>query len=296
VCGPLKAKIDELLQHVQDSEARRRLNQLRVEADALEVRMRNGEIPEAADRLSALRSLGDRLRVIGDADPRIGPLLDAGPDFSRLGITVGEPRIIRPDGVDSLNLPPDSKVLYIVRDQDGNVLKVGETTAGEPLEARFDRYARAGSRLNLELKIEVRPVTVPEGQGIRAFEQSLRDQVDWGASGRLPWDNTVLDGLGPRLGRPGPGTPFEPLPGGSPLRKQGWYWNERGELVPPGGGPAPSFRRSNAPPPADAVRSRIAAAEGDVEAAAEAAGVSTRTFYDWLRRYGIRPADFRLAR
>jgi hypothetical protein len=240
-----------------------------------------------------VRQLGDKLKVIGDADPRVGTLLDAGPDFGRLGVPVGEPVVIRPSEAGQLELPPDTQVVYVVRDgATGEVLKVGETTSGEALDARFGRYELAGRRLGVDVQIEVRPVVVPEGEGIRPYEQRVRDQVDWGARGRLPWDNTPIEGLGPRLGRGGPGTPFEPLPGGSPLRKAGWTWNERGELVPPGGAPAPSFRRANAPPPEHEVRTLIAAARGDVEAAATAADVSKATFYRWLRQYSLRASDF----
>ncbi|MGQ0773195.1 MAG: hypothetical protein ACT4NY_02050 [Pseudonocardiales bacterium] len=296
-CGPLKGKIDDILPQVRDPAVRAGLERLKADANALEDGMRNGNLPEAADRLTALRDLGDRLRVIGDANPRVGAMLDLGPDFSRLGISVGEPQTIRVADAASLDLPPGQQVLYVVRDRaTGQILKVGETTAGAPLEARFGRYELAGRRLGVDVEVEVRPVDVPEGQSVWTYEQSLREQVDWGERGRLPWDNEKIIGIGPRLGREGPGTPFEPLPGGSRLRREGWTWNERGELVPPGNAPPPSFRRANAPPEVDAVRTRIAQAGGDVEVAAQAARVSPRTFYRWLQRYGIDPSEFRADR
>ncbi len=294
VCGPIKGKIDGMLRDVHDPNVRRQLEALQLEADALEVRIRNGGLPENADRLAALHDLGDRLRVIGDADPGVGKLLDTEPDFERLGITVGAPNVISPRDVGSLPLPDNTRVLYVVRDRNtGELLKVGETTTGSQLKARFDRYSLAGRRLDTELEIEVRPVVVPKGQGVRTYEQQLREQVDWGESGRLPWDNTVVEGLGPRLGRPGPGTPFEPLPGGSRLRKEGWTYNEHGQLVPPDGGPPVTFRRKNAPPPVEDLRRLMADAAGEVEEIAQAAGVSRRTIYAWLDRYGLKARDFR---
>jgi hypothetical protein len=294
VCGPLKGKIDAILPGVEEPNTRAQLQELRQAADVLESRVRAGEIPEPADRLAAVRELGDRLRAIGNADPAVGPMLDAPPDFSRIGAPTGEPQIISPGDVASLNLPEGQKVVYVVRDGvTGEILKVGETTAGAPMEARFGRYERAGARLEIDVKIEVRTVTLTEGQGVRGPESALRGQIDFGESGRLPWDNTPIEDLGPRLGRPGPGTPFEPLPGGSPLRKAGWTWNAEGELVPAGGEAPPTFRRANAPPPRAEIEAMIRDAGGDVDAAATAAGVERSTFYRWLRENGLSARDFR---
>ncbi|MER5269079.1 hypothetical protein ABTZ99_44005, partial [Actinosynnema sp. NPDC002837] len=294
VGGPLRNKIDEVLPHVDDPRVRSRLEQLSADADRLDARIRDGEIPEAADRLREIRDLGDELRAIGDADPAVGRVLDRGPDFDRLGVPVGEPRFIRPDDAASARIPDDAKALYVVRDKStGEILKVGETTGGDPLKDRFGRYALAGRRLGIDLEIEVREVSLPSGGRIRSYEQSLRDQLDWGARDRLPWDNTPVESVGPRLGRVGPGTPFEPLPGGSRLRQEGWYWNEQGQLVPPDGAEPSTFRPQNAPPPATEVRGLIADANGHVGAAAERAGVSDRTFYRWMERYNLRPSDFR---
>jgi hypothetical protein len=292
VCGPLKGKIDDMLPHVEDPKVRAELELLKAKAGQLEADIAAGKYPEPGDRLAAVRDLGDQLKAIGVVEPKVGVLLEGGPDFGKLGVEVGEPIVIKPSEAGSLDLPEGSKVLYVVRDKNtGQILKVGETTAGGPLEARFDRYRLAGERLNVDVEIEVRPVTLPEGQGIRGPEQLLRDQVDIGTS--LPWDNTVLEGLGPRLGRGGPGTPFEPLPGGSRLREEGWYWNEKGELVPPGGGPPPAFRRSNAPPPENEVRDILAKAGGKVTKAADDAGVSVQTIYNWMKRYGLKAGDFK---
>ncbi|MER6960285.1 hypothetical protein [Streptomyces sp. NPDC000618] len=293
ICGPLKEKIDEILPQVRDAEVRAKLEGIKEEADKLEDRIKRGQLPEAADRLKALRDLGDRVHAISE-DARILHLLEKGPDFSKLGITVGEAQVISPGETGKLTVPADAKILYVVRDRASReILKVGETTAGSALEARFDRYDRAARRLQKNIEIEVRVATLPEGEGIRHYEQRLRNQVDWGARNKLPWDNTEIAGLGPRLGRRGPGTPFEPLPGGSPLRKQGWTWNEKGELVPPSGSAAPSFRRSNAPPTADAIRTHLATAGGDVQVAAAAANVTRSTFYRWIRLYNINISDYR---
>ena len=40
-------------------------------------------------------------------------------------------------------------------------------------------------------------------------------------------------------------------------------------------------------------RQQIADADGNVEAAAAAAGVQRETFFDWLREHGLNPNDFK---
>ncbi|MFE3906221.1 hypothetical protein ACFXPY_39730, partial [Streptomyces sp. NPDC059153] len=293
ICGPLRKKIGDVSSQVHDSQVKGKLKHLDEEARKLDERVSAGQLSEPSDRLTALRGLGDRLRQISE-DAGILHLLENGPDFSKLSIPVSDPQTIKSGDVEKLDLPAGTKILYVVRDSSTReILKVGETTAGPPLTARFDRYDRAARRLDKKVEIEVRTVTLPQGQGIRQHEQDLRDQLDYGASNRLPWDNTEIAGIGPRLGRRGPGTPFESLPGGSPLRREGWQWNENGELTPPNGAAPPSFRRANAPPEESVVRGFLSTHGGDVQAAATAAGVSGTTIYRWLRRYNIDISDYK---
>ena len=121
VCGPLKSRVDDILPHVQDPKVRAQLEELKVEADRLEARVNDGEIPQEAARLAAVRKLGDRLQAVGESSPQVGQLLEGDPDFSRLEIEVGEPASVE----QALALPPGTKVLYIVREPGGRILKVG---------------------------------------------------------------------------------------------------------------------------------------------------------------------------
>ncbi|WP_405610625.1 hypothetical protein [Streptomyces sp. NBC_01508] len=122
----------------------------------MDERVAQGNLAEPADRLTELRRLGDELRDIS-RDAGILALLEKEPDFSRLEITVSEPQIIGPGEYRSLELPVDVKILYVVRDGDTReILKVGETTSGRPLVARFDRYQRAADRLGKRVESEVR--------------------------------------------------------------------------------------------------------------------------------------------
>src|SRR5262249_54560230 len=122
-------------------------------------------------------------------------------------------------------------------------------------------------KLGLKLRLEVREVELPESLGnkVEYYEKQIRQQLDYGAGDLMPWDNTPTPGIGPRLGRPGPGTPFEQLPGGSKLRKLGYRMNDKGIWVPPDGFTAPVASGPRIP------------AEKDVRALLDNAGYSVKT-------------------
>jgi len=102
------------------------------------------------------------------------------------------------------------RVIYKLDDA-GTVLKVGKTSGGvgaRSIVGRFEPYAKAGGRYNLDLNIEAWTVEPPSGVTMRSVEDAFREGVT-GAGNDLPWDNSPLPNLGiGRLGRPGPGMPF----------------------------------------------------------------------------------------
>jgi hypothetical protein len=307
VCGPIKAKIDAMLETLPPgSPLREQLARIRSDADGVEANVR------PAEARAALRDLAARLRAVGDAHPELGSILDASPDMTRLGTRQEEPITLEGEALANPDLRSrpgweDRDLLYTVYERmpDGTrrVLKVGEESTrlnprGDPFyESRFSRYRSAARRSGIEIEIEVAPVEVPAGRTLEGVEQTLRDQVDFGEEGSLPWDATRVAGFGgqSRLGpeHAGPGVPFEPLPGGSPLRDT-HILNPEGRYVPKDSGAEPYVPppRSGAPSPAE-LRASLTATRGNVTAAARAAGVPRETFRDWLAAAGIDPTSFR---
>lgn len=97
-----------------------------------------------------------------------------------------------------LGLKPDQDAVYVLRDDQGNVLKVGKTK-GEG--SRLSSYKRAGNELDMGLEMEVHPLK--PGVDAEPFEKALRAKME-NEGHVMPWDNTDQ-----RLGREGFGTPFE---------------------------------------------------------------------------------------
>jgi hypothetical protein len=195
------------------------------------------------DVINASADIAARLRALGRQHPDLGKALDnprvfedvyepsgtaGGPERIRtdqLGAETGPRRVVAAGDHRSLDIPEGTPVLYVLRDRtSGAILKVGRTRAGRHMEARFGRYDSAGRRLELDLELEVTPLTNLRGQSLGTYENNLRAGVE-DAGNVLPWDYTGRPG---RMGRAGPGVPFEGLPGGSRLRKQGYRWATRG--------------------------------------------------------------------
>jgi hypothetical protein len=101
------------------------------------------------------------------------------------------------------------------------VLKVGSTTevSGRTLIGRFEPYARAGGRLELQLELELWQIERQSGSSLVSIEGDFRARI-LGAGNDLPWDNSLISGA-PRLGRPGPGVPWVR---DSRLAKLGYSW------------------------------------------------------------------------
>ena len=70
----------------------------------------------------------------------------------------------------------------------------GRREHGPQIGGRFDKYRVADTaKSNRDIEIEVRKIDLPDGVPIRNVETQLREQVDFGESGALPWDNTMVD-------------------------------------------------------------------------------------------------------
>lgn len=120
---------------------------------------------------------------------------------ARLGGTAGEPTLLKSGGFGRIKLDPKRDALYILRDSEGVILKVGKTSdAG--VKGRFAVYQRAGRLTEKTLQLEVIPLE-PSAHTAEHYEIALRAEME--AQGHhMPWDNT-----GRRLGRDGFGTPGE---------------------------------------------------------------------------------------
>jgi hypothetical protein len=100
-------------------------------------------------------------------------------------------------------LKPGQDALYVLRDSEGVVLKVGKTSESGA-KGRFAVYTRAGKLTNKELQLEVYPLKASD-RTAESFEKALRTEME-SQGHRMPWDNTNA-----RLGRSGFGTPGEGL-------------------------------------------------------------------------------------
>jgi hypothetical protein len=69
------AKIEEIRPYVDDPDIEARLEALRVDADELETRIRDGDLPDEVAQRRALDELAGRLRAIGESDPQVGAIL-----------------------------------------------------------------------------------------------------------------------------------------------------------------------------------------------------------------------------
>jgi len=109
-------------------------------------------------------------------------------------------------------------LVYVLSDtKSGKLLKVGKTSG--PLRALIDsrlrKYASAGRRLGLSLRMNMWTISEADGGTVEATEGVVRDTLQQ-AGHNLPWDNAAE-----RLGRPGPGVPFVTS---RTTRANGWRW------------------------------------------------------------------------
>ena len=132
----------------------------------------------------------------GTAAPKEATKPQSPAELQKLGIDAEAPQVLDADKFSTVQLKPGQEALYILRDAEGNILKVGKTSESAAA-GRFSVYKRAGAA-----QVEVYPLKASE-QTAETFEQILRKKM--ATEGHpMPWDNTSG-----RLGRPGFGTPGE---------------------------------------------------------------------------------------
>jgi hypothetical protein len=284
-CGNIKQKVQDVINDPRTTlELRKQLEALQQRVTTVEKGIENASMSHA-DVIQESGNIANEFRSIGESYPHVGEALnnprifedtyepriegDSG-NYDRIRVDnlnvnskqleVKPRKIIDVDKFDSLRISEDADILYVLRDKNtGAVVKVGETS-GEGYTSRFARYDYAAKQLGLELELEV---TVVQGldsdRSVRKqYETVLRERLE--AVGHIqPWEN-----VNRRLGRVGPGTPFDSLPassakqGRSPnLRDEGYDWGkegtQKGYLLPPeghtGGTLAPRTRRDAATTP-----------------------------------------------
>jgi Domain of unknown function (DUF4157) len=313
----IKAIVDELPAGPESEQLRTELNDLKTDVDGIERRIAQGQansqVADDCGRVARrLQEIGSHESNLGDAlnDPSAiapsthgevpSPTGGQGATADRLrafGAEVGETRTIKATEFGSLAVEPDTELLYVLRDSDGTVLKVGKTAGDTAIDTRFPRYDLAERRLDMGLTLEVTEITPAAGKTLDFYEGQLRAQLE-GEGNIMPWDNT-----GNRLGRGGPGTPYtpikdepllDPLTGETiPSQRDAFMWDREGNLVQRDGSPLPEFVRKNAIPTQEDVVELLGKHSGDVKAIAEATGRSPSTVYRWLREYGLSLDDFR---
>jgi len=251
-CGRINNRIDEIEARLRQFDPEHPLLEglvrLKQQVTDVEAGIENASITHG-DAVRRSAEIAEAFRRLGREEPRLGDAINQPsrilPDpqaphgrvqFRDLGVELDTPDV-RPIGkFVELNIPDNTPVLYVLRDIDtGAIMKVGQTTMGSGSDARFQRYHRAGEELGIHLELEVTPIRDLRGQSIEAAEGRLRAQLE-DQGHVMPWDYTPPHsyrgpGMGSagRLGRIGPGTPFEPLPGSSRLRREGYQW-ERGDV------------------------------------------------------------------
>lgn len=122
-------------------------------------------------------------------------------DIKKLGIDAEAPLTLTSADFSKAKLAPGQDALYIVRDADGTVLKVGKTSE-TAITGRLRVYKNAEKLEGRTIQVEIYPLK-PSKQKAETFEAALRKKMV-GDGHAMPWDNT-----GNRLGRPGFGTPGE---------------------------------------------------------------------------------------
>jgi hypothetical protein len=124
-------------------------------------------------------------------------------DFKKIGADVEKAQILGAETFSKVSLKPGQEALYVLRDSEGVVLKVGKTSS-TAAKGRFRVYKNAGKLTDKHLTLEVIPLK-PSAHNAEYYEKRLRVEME-GRGHHLPWDNT-----NGRLGRPGFGTPGEGL-------------------------------------------------------------------------------------
>jgi hypothetical protein len=98
-----------------------------------------------------------------------------------------------------------------------------------------------------------------------------------------------------RLDRESPGTPFEPLPGGSSLPKEGFDWNKEGYLLKDGATAtfARKTRQDSKQPSKEELIKLLVEYQGDTKKIAEKLDRPKSTMGVWLNRSGLLSTEYK---
>ena len=174
--------------------------------------------------------------------------------LKKTGTDVEDVQTVAAASFTKVKLKPGQDALYVLRDSEGVVLKVGKTSESA-VTNRFSVYKRAGKLTDKQLHLDVFPLK-PGAHSAEHFEQALRAEMER-LGHRMPWDNTKG-----RLGRSGFGTPGEGVRS-SPVTK-----GEMAEL--------------------------LTVYKGNLREVGVELGVHRRTVDLWAKSLGLKPKDFKV--
>jgi hypothetical protein len=301
-CDNVTAKIDDMLTSLPNEPAHQKLREellaLRQEVEALKPRLETGKNPDDnfwkhSEISGVTAQIAKRFQDLGQQHPVVGKALNEPSQIANALRTDSQTRTFNPSETVKImqeqGLDPETRLVYTVRDKKtGAVLKAGETQI-KTSKDRFTRYEVAGRGTNLEIEIEVTPIPQAKNQSqAKKIEYRLRDDLE-GQGNIMPWDNENS-----RLGRQGPGTPFEPLPGttSSRLRQQGYGWNDLGHLTDEDG-KAANITRKNAAIPPDQLRDLMIKYKGNQRAIATALNKDYEAIRKQIQNAKLKTKDFK---
>ena len=297
-CGNVIAKIDDMLKQLPNDPSSQKLRDdlvaLQKEVEALKPRLETGKNTdgnfwEHSEISQAAGQIAKRFEELGKTHSVVGKAINQPSQIRNL--PTREPIRFHPSEAITImqqqGLPDETWLSYIIRDKEtGAVLKTGETTVKNSKD-RFTVYERAVRRTKLtDVEIEVTPIQATNRREAKQIEYGVRSDLE--SQGQiLPWDNE-----GGRLERKGLGTPFESLPGGSSLRKEGYDWNKKGHLTTEAGETA-NLPRKNAPPSRAELEELMKRHKGNQTAIATELGESYNTVKSWMKRNELRSKHFK---
>ena len=297
-CGNVSAKIDDMLQQLPNDPTYQQLRDdllaLQKEVEALRPRLETGKNTDGnfwkhSEISQAAGQIAKRFEELGKKHPVVGDALNQPSQIRNL--PTREPIRFNPSETITImqqqGLPDETWLSYIIRDKKtGAVLKTGETTVKNS-NRRFTVYEKAARRTKLtDVEIEVTPIQATNRSEAKEIEYGVRSDLE--SQGQiLPWDNE-----GGRLGRKGPGTPFESLPGGSSLKEEGYKWNEKGHLTTEAGETA-NVPRKNAPPSRAELEELMKKHKGNQTAIAAELNKPVGTVYSLMSRNNLSSDDFK---
>ena len=223
-------------------------------------------------------------------EPEIGKLLDAEPDWGKIGRSPRRRRACRPRSargdVRSYTFDDKDQFLYIMRNEEtGEILKVGKTTARASARASTSTRSPSAtttsssrSRSARSRPAVRRSSTTRSNCATRSTTAQTTSCVSTTPRPRTCGTGSTVTGRACRGNGSGTTIARRTTTG------KASSWSTRP--------PHPIRHPAADPPDKDALIGMMAAAQGDVGALAKALKVHEKTLIDWLREHGVRPSDF----